>query len=232
MPKRWRAAPSVIFMPPTGDKAVDDWIGPQRKAAIARIVKAVNRSPGDEMRLAADIYEADIEASVVTDPFGASVAKRRLKKVRPILKAVGKLDALITSDPSIADKINSVPTPFHIAPVKQLLLAVRGLENELVRLVNKRRNKGDLPADLIGRRPSEREWLVGVSLPLVYERHFGLRPARSRNVEGQPSGPMVRFIEATLRELGSQEYKPESIVRGFSRLAVQRNEQRMKFEER
>ena len=147
------------------------------------------------MRLAADIQEAYIGATVILDPLEISRAKSRLEELQRIIDAIKKLDALIASDFFISATINKVDTPFSIPPIKRMLLDARTLGNELTLFANEwERTKADLSYGLKNRRPSFFEWFAGVSLPLVYERHF-LRPAgRSRNAEGEPSGPMVRLL--------------------------------------
>ena len=213
-------------MPPTGHEAFDAWVAPQRTAAISRILKAVHKkavhkTAVDEVRLADDIFQADAE-----NPYQGSEASVRLKKVKRILKNVEKQAALIDADAYLKailsdKKVGLGPLP----PIWALLFELRSLENTLAYTAKESRSKADLPHELKGRRPSELEWLAGVSLPLVYERHFQFRAGRSRNAMGEPSGPTVRFIEATLTELG-MPYSPESIVRAFSRLAPLRNDYR------
>jgi hypothetical protein len=232
MTKRLRAASAAVFSPPTGDKELDTWLAPERTAAITRIRKAVGEGPTiNEIRLATDIYEAFIRAIAVLDPLEISKSKGRLKILQRITKATEQLDKLVALDFFISATINKVDTPFNIPPIKRVLLDADILENELTRLANQwQHHKADLSRDMKDRRPSLFEWLAGASLPLVYERHFLRRAARSRNAKSEPSGPMVRFIEATLKELGLPR-KRESIVRAFSRLQCQRDEERVKREE-
>jgi hypothetical protein len=227
MTKRRRAASAAVFSPPTGDKELDAWLAPKRTAAIARILKAVGEVPTiDEIRLAADLFEAYIRAVVVLDPLEISRAKSRLKKLQLIIKATKKLNTQVASDFFISATIDKIDTPFGTPPLKRLLLDADILKNELTRFANQwQHHKAELSRDMKGRRPSVFEWLAGVSLPLVYERHFLRSAGRSRNAKSEPSGPMVRFIEATLRELGLPR-KRESAVRAFSRLQRQRDEER------
>lgn len=204
------------FGPPTGDKAFDDWVAPQRTAAIARILKEVRKPSNGEIQLATDIYETYIEMRV---KFGHedSKATNRLKMVRRILGGLEKLTSLINADPYIRERVGQ-SLGVQPQPIVHLYFQSLRLENELVTAVKCwRSKKADLPK-LRGRRPSELEWLAGVSLPLVYERHFRSRSGRSRSAKGEPGGPTVRFIEATLTELGLP-YSPESIVRAFTRMA-------------
>jgi hypothetical protein len=225
MTDSWHAAVS-IFLPPTGTKGLDKWIAPRRAAAIARIAQAVGRVPHNANQLATEIFDACVEMRSQLDPLEARKASERLKKVRRIVKGVRKYDELIDSDPHISAAINQA-RGVRLSPAKELLLELIVLESSLVKLEANWRDKADLPVDLRSRRPSELEWLAGVSLPLVYERHFSRRAGRSRNSKGRPSGPCVKFVEATLEEL-SLPYEPESIMRAFTRLKPQREDARMK----
>jgi hypothetical protein len=62
-----------------------------------------------------------------------------------------------------------------------------------------------------------KEWLAGVELPCVFKEHFHREPGGSRNKARKIGGPCVRFIEATMRELG-KPYGPASILRAMTRL--------------
>jgi hypothetical protein len=228
--KRRRAVYAVVFMPPTGIKNLDDWVAAKRTVAIDRIAKAVGKVPESEEELATDIYWACSKTSTGRDPLEGARAKTRFDKVQEIIKAAEKLDTLIASDPFISARLRDrtnpfgAATPFELPPLARLRFGALYLRDELGLAAKHWRDKADLSDK---RRPSEREWLAGVSLPLVYERHFGHRPGRSRNAKGEPSGPTVRFVEATLREVGAP-CKRETIVRAFSRLAKQRDDERTK----
>jgi hypothetical protein len=225
--RRRRAVYAVVFMPPIGIKKLDHWLTAKRTAAIGRIVRAVGKVPDSEESLATDIYRAFSEESAARDPLEGFKAKARLAKVQEIIEAAERLDTLITADPYISARLVNwstksplePTTPFELPPIH---VRARSLRNELALVAKNWRNKADLPAK---RRPSELEWLAGVSLPLVYERHFRHRAGRSRNARGEPSGPTVKFVQATLREAGLS-CKPETIVRAFSRLAKQRDDER------
>jgi hypothetical protein len=214
------------FAPPTGDKAFDERIAPKRTAAISHILEAV-RNPNSainlrtsEIDLATDIYMAFIETDAVLDP-SSSQASNRLKKVKRVLKGVQKQVTFVSTDAYLRQRII---VNFGIAPrpIFQLLFELQSLENELSRLAKQWRFKVGLPPSLKGRRPSELEWLAGVLLPLVYERNFLHHAGRSRSASGAPGGPTVRFIRATLKEVGIS-YSDESIIRAMSRLAAFRD---------
>jgi len=185
---------AVVFMPPTGIKKLDDWVRAKRTASISRIVKAVGKVPDSEESLATNIYRAFSEESALRDPLEGSKAKSRLEKIQEIINAAEKLDTLIAADPYISAKLLnrtttnpfvSTTTPFEIPSMAALRLSALSLRNELVLVAKNWLDKADLPDE---RRPSELEWLAGVSLPLVYERHFRHRAGRSRNAKGEPSG--------------------------------------------
>jgi hypothetical protein len=199
-------------------------IGSERKAAIARIVKAVRKSTDDEVQLATDIFEAYVLNPSKLDRREGPKAAKRLAQAKNIRKAVEKQAALISADAYISEAIGKAKG-IKPPPILELCLELRSLESKLSLLAKKWRGKTDLPPELRDRRPSELEWLAGVSLPLVYERHFLSPAGRSRNAEGKPGGPTVRFVEATLSEL-SIPYSPESIARAFTRLRRQRDEER------
>jgi hypothetical protein len=217
------------FTPPTGDKAFDDWIAPQRTSAIGRILEAVKKPTGridlrtSEIDLATGIYRAFVEVSINLDPSESSQANNRLKKVRRILKAVQKQDVFVATDPYLSQRIKEA-SGIAPRPIVQLLFELQSLENELSWLAKQWERKADLPPGLKDRRPSELKWLAGVSLPLVYEGNFRRRAGRSRNADsGEPGGPTVRFIGATLEEVGFS-YSHESIVRAMSRLVTLRED--------
>jgi hypothetical protein len=229
------AATGWVFLPPNATGDLEEWVAPRRKAAIDRIVKAVGNAPFGEMQLAADINRASHELPAYSKmPIDlvlveGSDAHKRLRKVRRIRQNAEKVAILIESDPYVRATINKISTPFDIPPIKQLLLKLRSLEDSLEYLAKQWRSKADVPENLRNRRPSQLEWLAGVSLPLIYERHFLRQAGRSRNVSsGEPSGPMIRFVEATLKELGGQKFKRESIARAFTRYTSQRNAERVK----
>ena len=110
-------------------------------------------------------------------------------------------------------------------PVEQLRRAVAGVERWREYTAKEWRTAHKRDPILRGRRPTETEWLAGVSLPLVFEWHFRERAGRSRAKDGKPSGPMVRFISATFKELGLR-YSDESITKAFSLRAPLRKRQR------
>ena len=78
------------FTPPTGGETFDEWIAPQRTAAIGRIVEAVGKTPNSEIDLATDIFEAFVETRTKIDPDESSKASNRLTKVKRVQKGLQK----------------------------------------------------------------------------------------------------------------------------------------------
>jgi hypothetical protein len=86
-------------------------------------------------------------------------------------------------------------------------------------------HSGARPAyEKVGRKRlalSPADWLMGQKLPEIYGRFFGEAPGRSRDKDGAPSGPCVRFIGASLREMqitkrDGTPYAAETIARAIS----------------
>ena len=65
--------------------------------------------------------------------------------------------------------------------------------------------------------PSANEWLAEWNCRLCSKNIFHREPGGSRNKARKVGGPCVRFIEATMRELG-KPYDPASILRAMTRL--------------
>jgi hypothetical protein len=98
-----RTAAVAAFVPPSGDKALDNWFAPLRTAAIDRILKAVGKSTDDEVQLATDIFEAYVATPSKLDLQEGSKAAQRLQKVKGIRKAVEKQAALTSADRTSAN---------------------------------------------------------------------------------------------------------------------------------
>ena len=216
--------------------------------AIDRILTAVGRDhipPGlNRKALCADIADAYHSRDHAFDLFHGSEAQDRLKLLRRIRKTAEKLASLLSAaDTTVAatiatclDKITPpegkiaapMGSPAAPKPIDQLdrwLRAIEMAEELRGRAATKWHTGHKDDRDLRGRRVTEKEWLAGVSLPLVFEWHFRERAGRSRSKAGEPTGPMVRFIGATMKELGLS-YDNESIMRAYSFRAPLRGEQR------
>jgi hypothetical protein len=223
------------------DEATGELAGLAKAAdaeAIDRILRAVGRGhipPGlDRKALCADIADAYYASYSAIDPFSGSKANGELKHLRRIRKTAEKLASLVKADyrveAMISGHLNKITPPWEkftpplsSAPVErkgidrlnQMLRAIAGVERGRAHTAKEWRTAHKDNPIFRGRRPTNAEWLAGVSLPLVFEWHFRARAGRSRTKSGSPAGPMVRFISATLKELGLP-YSDEAIMRAFS----------------
>jgi hypothetical protein len=215
--------------------------------AIERILTAVGKKPPglDREALRADIGQAYVSRRNGFDLFRGSEASGRLKRLRDMRGALKKAATLMKADRRADAMIQwalkrdwPVPKPFSpllgpsepqaVLPfLERLQVAIAEIEKQQKSIAEKYRNAHKRDPNLKGRRLTEQEWLAGVELPLVFERHFRLRAGRSRGKSGSgpPTGPMVEFISATMKELGFK-YTKESIARAYNRRAPLRTERR------
>ena len=211
--------------------------------AIDRILKAVGKEHVpynlDRQSLCREITNAYFSRYRAFDLFEGSKSGQRLEALRRMREATETLLALLKPDVGIDGMIAAqlkragiaMPSP----PMSQPLTLVSFLEQlrhaiadteKIQQGINENWRTGHKQhLTLRGRRPTEKEWLAGVALPLCFERHFRLPAGRSRGKAGKPSGPMVRFISATMQELGLT-YADESIVKAYSLRAPLRAQRR------
>ena len=172
--------------------------------AIDRILTAVGRGhippELDRKALCAAIADAYHSRDHAFDLFHGSEAQDQLKRLRRIRKTAEKLASLLSSadttvTATIATCLDKITPPWgKIAPpmgspaapkpVEQLDQWLRALEMAEVlreRAATKFHAAHKHDPDLRGRRVTEKEWLAGVSLPLVFEWHFRERARRSRS---------------------------------------------------
>src|SRR5579859_7956715 len=102
---RKTAATVAAFVPPSGDKVLDEWFAARCTAAIARILEAVGKSTDDEVQLATDIFDAYVTTLSKIDPQECAEAAKRLQKVKRIRKAVERQASLISADPYLSKAI-------------------------------------------------------------------------------------------------------------------------------
>jgi hypothetical protein len=69
--------------------------------------------------------------------------------------------------------------------------------------------------EVLNVRPSF--WLIG-NLVKVFEKHFAKQAARTRNSDGQPDSPFVRFVTAVTAELG-EPVVAETVSKAMSAVA-------------
>jgi hypothetical protein len=146
---------------------------------------------------------------------------KRKAKVVEIEKAARKLSSLL-ADEDAWGEISWATANVHLDPRIVLKLIVMAAED-----YNTPDEEPAWAAEAAKRMTAELgintlsafDWLVGVHLATIYERHFGQPAGRSRMDDGQVGGPYVRFVQATLRELGilnrGNPYRPETIARAL-----------------
>jgi hypothetical protein len=211
--------------------------------AIERILKAVGKKHVphdlDKQALCRDIADAYCARDHAFDLFDGSKSRQRLEALRRMLKATETQIALLKPDVGMDAMIGASLTragifmpsyrksqPTNLASFLEQLRRAIGETEKIQQGINKAwRSRHKHDASLRGRRLTEKEWLAGVALPLVFEMHFLKRAARTRDKAGKPSGPMISFIVATMQELGLP-YGPESIARVYSMRAPLREERR------
>jgi len=168
------------------------------------------------------------------------------KKLRSLLIANDRVKAMIrnelkkpTPGPYSADALRqagilpAVPfLPSQGDPIDltveltRWLLAIDEIERWRTYIIRQWRTAHKRDPALRGRRPTAKEWLAGVSLPLVFELHFLRKAKFSRRARDQKlTGSMLPFVSTVMAELGLP-YKEESIARAFTRLKVLREKQR------
>jgi hypothetical protein len=187
-------------------------------AALDKIILAV-REPvtleREELRREIEIAATQYRDAVIFHDLGR--ARNLEKRLTAFRKAAERLDA------QLADE-----TFYNLIEGTLIIHDLDPRSADTVRCAIKQLIKA---ADLVGKPPpcaistaaprgifevSPKEWLAGWRLPEIYERIFGRRSGRSRNLDGDPSGPCVRFIKAVMHEL-QIEYSEESIVRALTK---------------
>jgi len=149
----------------------------------------------------------------------------RQAKISQIEKTARKLSSLLEDDEAWAAKAISSAladiNPKKATTVVRLIAAAAKNYNKLIKQPawGPEASKG-ISAELGMNTLSAFDWLVGVRLATVYERHFGQPAGRSRMNNGQVGGPYIRFVQATLRELKilnrGKPYSRETIARSVS----------------
>ena len=216
--------------------------------AIDRILTAVGKKDVpldlDREALCADIADASIRRDFAFDLLDGSKARSDLrllarirntaKKLRSLLKANDRVKAMIRSElkkptPGPYSFLSPQAPLSSVHPIDELtmwLLAIDGIEKMRTDDAKEWRTAHKRDPVLRGRRPTAKEWLAGVSLPLVFELHFLKKATLSRRTKDQKlTGPMIQFVGAVMTELGLR-YKDESIAKAFTRLKALQEKQR------
>jgi hypothetical protein len=180
------------------------------KRSLDKIIMAVRKKfePADLDRSALRhaIDQSEKRAEIISVHRRGASARKLLKKLKQVRETAEQLAGLLNTKDDASDLIQELCSEWPKAVVSRLIVNVEALEQVL----------SDGKPSQWG-NPSANEWLAGVELPCVFEEHFHREPGGSRNKAGKVGGPCVRFIEATMRELG-RPYDPASILRAMTRL--------------
>jgi len=187
--------------------------------AINRIIETTGEKPDNEGWLAHEICQAS--GHFADDLWDQSPKLRKdvgetLKKVRDLLAGNPGVALLGTQLPEqVAQIRNWLDEDRQLGPGERIARALgkKSILKSLTcvtyavpetvtrRLAARRRPRNPAPLELLA-----------VSLVGVYARHFNASPTFDRH-DGKPRGAVIRFVKATMTELGVGHYKPESIAR-------------------
>jgi hypothetical protein len=182
---------------------------PVYEDGVDRIIAAVGHKyvPDtlDRSALRRAINESEKRAKIISANRHGARARNRLKRVRGIRDAAKELASLLEVKDDASDLIDEICGEWPQTTVRWLIAYCAAIEEVF----------GKLKASRWG-NPTVNEWLAGAELPCVFAEHFRRPPGGSRNKTYQKGGgPCVRFIEATMRELG-RLYSAASIVRALT----------------
>jgi hypothetical protein len=161
--------------------------GPARDAAVTNIIKATGlEQPVDRELLVATIYLAVCEYAEESDfaKLDSKTSRERFTQFRKgIEHCIKQMRHPWLKEMAASHRLPDLLRRLH---VWEHWYGRRGAEEA-------RRSKGQ-------RQPSRIERLIGLWLPLAYRCCFRLPDTWSRK-DGEPSGPVIRFIAAVLAEL-------------------------------
>jgi hypothetical protein len=143
-------------------------------------------------------------------------ARKRIKRLKQILEAAKQLESLLKVQDDASHIIRECFGEGPLVTVIQLFAEIEALLRVL---------SNHDPSQW--GNPTTNVWLAGAELPYVFEEHFCRKPGASRNkAHKKGGGPCVRFIEATMLELG-RPYSTASILRAMTRLRALRENRRL-----
>ena len=168
---------------------------PLNKRGLDKIIIAVGKNfvPADLDRsaLRRAIDDSEKSAEIIAVQRHGAPARKLLKQFKQVRETTDQLALLLDAKNDASDLIQELCGEWPKAMVSRLIVDVEALEWVL--------GNREFPQG-----PNAKEWLAGVELPCVFEEHFHRKPGRSRNKDGEPDGPCVRFIATTMLELGKQ----------------------------
>jgi hypothetical protein len=178
-------------------------------AALNRIIQAAGNAPDDLNREELRSALENVPSWYATHQSLRVSAKRKRAGLNKILNAAERLKTLLSGDAwlLILNRLSiSDPDPRHA--LTWLTRAASDILNESSERLPK------LVEDF--KTTSTLEDIAGIHLPVIFEQHLHRSRGRSRNPDGTPTGPCVRFVYQAMTELG-MPYDKESIARAISR---------------
>jgi hypothetical protein len=189
---------------------------------LDRVIQAVGKKYElanlDRSALRHELDESKNSAEVISANRHGARSRARLKHLKKIRESAEQLSSLLQIKDDAIDLIRGLRDDLRettLTTITRLIISVESIEHVL----------GTAAGSKYG-NPTAVEWLAGVELPCIFEEHFHRKAGGSRNAEGRPDGPCVRFVESALRELGFQ-YSAESILRAMTGLRTLRLNRRL-----
>jgi hypothetical protein len=199
------------------------WIDTSEGAeAIKRIIEATDEKPDDEERLALEIGQAYSLFKIDLYIDEAKTQQRR-KLPRRVIVDLERIIKRISGD-SLSEWLEP--------ELLRLVTHIRSLINwqpdhgeRIARALNLYLYKTNAPDEKAGSRPAMRQprprnpsplELLAVSLVGVYARRFNSEVEFGPGDDDEPRGAVIRFVKATMAELGLSQYKPGSIARAVT----------------
>jgi hypothetical protein len=193
---------------------------PLDERGLDKIIEAVGRkyitATFDRSALRRALGKSEKSAETISKNRHGARARNRLTRLKQILEAAEQLESLLKVQDDASEMIRKCFGEEPIVTVIRLIGEVEALLHVL----------SDHEPSQWG-NPTTNEWLAGAELPCVFEEHFCRKPGASRNkAHKKGDGPCVRFIEATMLELG-KPCSTASILRAMTRLRALRENRRL-----
>jgi hypothetical protein len=195
---------------------------PLDERGLGKIIEAVGRryipATLDRSALRRAIDKSKKSAETISKNRHGARARKRFERLKQILEAAKRLASLLEVTDDASDMVQRLCGEWTLAMVSRLIVDIEALVHVL--------SDGDREPSQWG-NPTTNEWLAGAELPCVFEEHFCRKPGASWNkAHKKAGGPCVRFIEATMLELG-KPYSTASILRAMTRLRALRKSRRL-----
>jgi hypothetical protein len=179
---------------------------PLDERGLDKIIEAVGRryipATLDRSALRRALDNSKERAEIISKNRRGARARKRIKRLKQILEPAKQLELLLKIQDDASQIIREC---FGERPLMTVIRLNAEIEALLHVLSNQESSQWG--------NPNANVWLAGAELPYVFEEHFCRKPGASRSkAHKKGGGPCVRFIEATMLELG-RPYSTASILR-------------------